>query len=86
MNCVRANDLGCGDDARNVEIRIAGGGGADADIVVGEANVKRLAIRFRVDRNGLHAELAAGANHPQSDLAAVGDENLLKHVVPKFSL
>jgi len=40
--------------------------------------VQRLAIRFRVDGNGLDAELATGADDPQCDLAAIGDQDLIE--------
>ena len=57
----------------------------DADVVVGEAHVQRLAVRFGVDRDRLHAELAAGADDAQRDLAAVGDQNFLEHVTASES-
>ena len=76
---VGAGDLGGGDQARNVEIRLARRRRADADVVVGEANVERLAIGLGVHGDRLHAELAAGADDAQRDLAAVGDEDFLEH-------
>jgi hypothetical protein len=52
--------------------------GSDADVVVGEAHVERLAIGFRVHRHGLDAELAAGADDAQGNLAPIGNQDLLK--------
>jgi hypothetical protein len=44
------------------------------------ANVQRIPIRFREDRNGLHAELAACAIDAQRDLAPIRDQDFLKHL------
>ena len=79
MNRVGAGDLGGGDDARNVEIRVARRRRPDAHVVVGEPHVQRFAVRLGVDRHRLHVELAAGADDPQRDLAAIGDQDFLKH-------
>ena len=79
MDRVGAGDLGGGDDARNVEIRLARRRRADADVVVGEAHVQRFAIGLGVDGDRLHAELAAGADDAQRDLAAIGDQDLVEH-------
>ena len=79
MDRVGAGDLRCGDQARDVEIAVAAGGAADADVVVGEAHVQRLAVRFGIHRHRLDAQLLARADHPQGDLPAVGDEHPLEH-------
>ena len=79
MDGVGAGDLGGGDDARDVEVGFARGGGADADVVVGEAHVQRFAIGFAVDRHRGDPKLPARANHPQGNLPAVGDQHLLEH-------
>src|SRR5262249_45391915 len=50
-----------------------------ADVVVGKADMERLAVRLRVDRDGLDAKLAARANDAQRDLATVRDENFTEH-------
>ncbi len=36
-------------------------------------------IRGRVHGDGLDAELLAGAQHPQRDLAAIGNQDLVEH-------
>src|SRR5262245_51990822 len=54
-------------------------------------DVWRACVRVAVDRDGLDAHLAARANDAQRDLAAVGDENLVKHrgrsekQIPRFA-
>jgi hypothetical protein len=51
MDGVGAGDLGGGDDARNLEVRIARGGRADADVVIGKADVQGLAVGL-----GIHGD------------------------------
>ena len=72
-------DLGRGDDRRYVEVAQAGRGGADAHRLVGEAHVLGVGVGLGMDGDGLDAELAAGAQDAQGDLAAVGNEDLLEH-------
>ena len=55
----------------SVEVR------GDLDQLVGRARVQRAGVVRRRDRDGLEAERARGAEDPQGDLAAVGDEHLL---------
>jgi hypothetical protein len=43
--------------------------------------MERLDVGFRVDRQGLYAQFAAGADDAEGDFAAVGDENFLDHQV-----
>jgi hypothetical protein len=79
MDRVRTGDLGGGDDPRNLEVRVACGRWSDADIVVREADVQRLTVRFGVDRDRLDTELATRTDDAQRDLAAVRDQDLLEH-------
>src|SRR5207302_8124657 len=64
---------------RDVEVALAAGRPADADVVVGEAHVQALAIGLGVDGDGRDPELFARTDHPQGDLPAVGDEDFLEH-------
>jgi hypothetical protein len=79
VNGVRPGDLRGRDEARDLEIRVARGRRSYADVIVGEAHVQRFAVRFRVHGHGLDVELLARPDHPQSNLAAVGNENLVEH-------
>jgi len=79
MNRIGACYLGRGDESRDVEIRLTRGRRSDADIVVGEAHVQRLAIGFGVDGDCLHTEFLARTNYTQRDLAAVRNKNLVEH-------
>src|SRR6185312_16096686 len=81
MNRVGAGDLSGGYEIGYPQIRVATGRRTDAHVVVGKANVQRLAIGLAVDGNGLDPQLAAGSDDPKGDLAAVGDQDLLKHAV-----
>ena len=51
--------------------------GGDLDRLVGRARVQRAGIVGRRDGDGLEAESLRGSEHPEGDLAAVGDEHLL---------
>ena len=72
-------DLRGRDDAGNFEIALGGGAGADADGSVGQVQVGGIAIGLAEDDHRLDAQIAAGADDPQGDLAAIGYENALKH-------
>ena len=80
MDRVGAGDLGGADDRRHVQVAVGAARRADADVLVGEADVQRVLVGLGVDGDGLDAQLAAGADHAQRDLAAVGDQDLLEHV------
>ena len=79
MDGVGAGDLAGGEDRGDVEVAVLGGRRADADALVGEADMHGVAVGGRVDRDGLDAELLAGAQDAERDLAAVGDEDFLEH-------
>ncbi len=50
-------------------------GRADAHRLVGEADVRQLAVGVRVDGDRLQAQRVAGADHAGGDLRPVGDED-----------
>ncbi len=79
MDRIRAGDLGRGDDVGDPQIGVPAGRRTDADVIVGKAHVERLAVGLAVDRHRLHIQFPAGANDPQGNFPAVGNENLLKH-------
>src|SRR5919198_3802420 len=79
MNGVGARDFGGRDEAGDVEVAVAAGRTADTDVVIGKADVQRLAIRLGVHGDRLDAQLLARADHPQGDLPAVGDQHFLEH-------
>ena len=61
----------------HVQVALAGVRRPDADRLVGAAYVQCILIRGREDGDRLEVELAARADHPERDLSAVGDEDLL---------
>lgn len=41
--------------------------------------MERIAIQFGVDGNGLDTEFTGGADHSDSDLTTIGDQDLFEH-------
>jgi len=79
MNRLGAGDLAGRDDRGEVQVALPRRRRADAHGLVGHADVHRVGVGGRMDGDGPDAHLAAGADHPQRDLAAVGDEDLVEH-------
>src|SRR5882762_10385137 len=79
MDGVGAGDFGGRDEPGDVEVAVAAGRAADADVVVGETDVQRLSVRFRIHRHRLDPQLLARADHPQGNLPAVRDQHFLEH-------
>ncbi len=77
VNRVGVDDLGGRNDVGNIEVGVGRGRRADAHRLVGEADVHRIGIGGRMDRDGLDAHLMTGAMDAERDLAAVGDQQLL---------
>jgi hypothetical protein len=75
MDRVGAGDLAGRDDRRDVEIAVARRRRADADALVGEPHMHRVGVGGRMHRDRLDAQLLAGAQDAQRDLAAVGDQD-----------
>jgi hypothetical protein len=72
-------DLGGADEAGDVQVAFRGGGGADADGFVRQAQVGRVAVRFAEDSHDFDAQVAAGPDDAQGDFAAVGNKDPLEH-------
>src|SRR6266446_5591412 len=64
MNRVNIADLGRAHDPVDFQITLKAGRRTDADRFVGELNVQRIDVCFRIDCEGADAQLVAGANHP----------------------
>ena len=77
MDRVRARGARGGEDLALVQIGLRGRGGADGDGLVRLADVGRIGVRVREDRDGGDIHGAGGADDPAGDLAAVGDEELV---------
>ncbi len=79
MDGIDIADLRRADDAIDFEITLLTGGFTDTDRLVGELHMERIDIRRRIDRQRLDPKFLAGADDAQSNLAAIGDEYLIKH-------
>ncbi len=67
------------DDLRDIQIALGGYRGADQEGLVGLAHVGSVAVDLRVDGYRDDAHLFQRAGDANSDLAAVGNEDLLEH-------
>ena len=76
MNGIGAARLRGGDDAIDVEVALRWRIAADADGFAGHAYVPRAAIALGIDGNRRNLQIAARANHPHGDLAAIRDQDL----------
>ncbi len=75
MDGINVGDFGGGDDRGDVQVALRRGGGADADGLVGEAHVQRVAVGGRMHRDRLDAHLLARPDDAARDLAAVRDQD-----------
>ena len=82
MHRVGAGDLAGRHDGRNIEIAVLGGWAADADALVGEADMHGVGVGRGVHGDGGDAELLAGTFDAKRDLSPVGDQNLVEHRAP----
>ncbi len=82
MDRVRARDFGGRNDRGDVEIALGRRRWPDADRLIGEADVHRVAIGRRMHRDRLDAHFMAGAVDAKRDFAAIGDQQFfyLGHV------
>ncbi len=81
MHRVGAGDFAGRQDSGYVEIAIFGGRRANADALVGKAHMHGVGIGGGMHRDGFDAQLLAGAQDPERDFAAVGDEDFIEHGV-----
>jgi hypothetical protein len=64
------------EDLGEVQVGLAGGLSAQGERLVGEADVRSLGVGFGVHRHAGQPRVPGRPDHPNGDLAAVGDENL----------
>src|SRR5690606_1814065 len=67
------------DQRVRAEVALGGGRRADAVRLVSGEHVGREAVGIRVDRHGTDAQLVAGTDDTERDLAAVRDQDLADH-------
>src|SRR4029079_15561949 len=78
MNRIDVEYLSRADDGGNVEITLRGRRWSNTRGFVGEAHVQRIAIDVAVNGDRLDAHLLAGPDDATSNLAAIGDQDLLE--------
>src|SRR6516225_1839132 len=79
MDGDRVSDFRCRDDCRHVEVALRGGRWSDAYRLIRKQHVLEAVVGGGVNGHRLDAQLAARAQDPQRDLAAVGDDDLFDH-------
>ena len=62
-----------------LEVALHSGGRPDLDRLIRHADVKRVGVGRRVDRDSLDVELVQRADHAHGDLAAVRNEDAAEH-------
>ena len=69
--------VGAGGVEQGGDVQVAVGGGRRTETrgPVGSQDVRGVGVGVGIHRHGFDAGDAAGADHPQRDLAAVGDQN-----------
>ncbi len=79
MDGISPRHLGGADEGGDVVVALARGGWADAHLLVGETHMQGIRVGGGMNRHRTQAEVPAGADHPQGDLAPIRYENLLEH-------
>src|SRR5207253_10196564 len=73
-----ASDFSGRDDCRDVQVRQVGRRRTDANAFVGQTQMHQLFVGSRVNRDGLDAHFLAGAQDPQGNFTAVGDQDFFQ--------
>ena len=81
MDGVYVCDFSRADHRWNVEIALRQLRRTNADGFVGKLDVQRVPVSLAVNRNSADAQLFAGANHAQGNLAAVRNKDFIEHVL-----
>ena len=79
MDRVGAGDLASRQDRGNVEIAVFRSWWPDAHALIRKAHVHGVGVGSGMYGNRGDAEFLAGAQHPQRDLTAIGDQDLIEH-------
>ena len=79
MNGVGVGDFCRRNQMRNLKVAVARWSWADANGLVGEPNVQRVAVGLGVYSNRFNTHLSAGANDAHRYFTPVGDEDFINH-------
>src|SRR6185312_13427971 len=77
MNCVGSGAVCNFEDQIAAQVALRGRRRAQAISLVSMKHVQRGAVGIGVDRYRPQSHLAAGSNHPQRDLTAIGNQNFV---------
>ncbi len=83
MHRFRAGCLAGRNNFFNHKIGLGGGGRANVHLFISHFHVQRARIGVGIDRNGGNSHPAGGLDHAASNLAAIGNQNLLEHETPR---
>src|SRR4051794_7679664 len=86
MDGIGAGDLASRHDLVDVQVAVAGRRRSDADAFIGEPDMHGIRIGGRMHRDRGDAEFLARAQDPESDLAAIGYEDLGYHADSTYSM
>jgi hypothetical protein len=78
MNRIDVKNLCRAYDCGNVEITLRGGSWSNAGSFIGETDMQRISIDVAVNRDCPDAHLLAGPDDATSDLATIGNQDLLE--------
>src|SRR5438270_844099 len=79
MNRIHVADFGRAQDSIDLEIAVRTWRRADANRLISKLNMKRIDIGIGINREGANAKFLAGADNPQRNFTAIGNQNFLKH-------
>ena len=79
VNAVRLGFLGNAEDRLLLEITLRYSSRSDTVGFLSVTDMKRIPIRFRVNRDRLDAKAFEGPNDPASNFAAISDKNFFEH-------
>ena len=82
MHGISAGDFAGRQDGGNIEVAVLCSGRPDTHALVSKAHMHCVGVGGGMHRDGRNAEFFAGAQHPQGDFAAVGDEDFIEHRRP----
>ncbi len=79
MNRIHIRDFSRADDPVNAQVTFRRRRAADANGFIGHLHVHRVGIHFGINGHRPDIQFLAGANNPNGDFTAIGDQNFLKH-------
>src|SRR5690606_20509715 len=75
---VRSDQGGGADQIGHVQITVAGWSRTDAVRLIGQFHMQRILVSLGINSRRGNSQLAAGADHANRNLSAVGDEHLFE--------